>query len=245
MASYNLGTAAGRIVIDGSGAEKGFGVAKAAAGSFSDAVSNQMDAVDKLANRLLLIGTAGSGAMALAANSAAAFQQRLSAIEAVSGATEEQMKAISVAALRIGADSVYSATESAMAMEELIKAGLSVEDVLNGAADATVNLAAAGEVALPRAAEIAANAMNNFNLTGEDMPRIADLIAGAANASAIDVEQFGMSMSQAGAVSALVGLSFEDMAVAIAEMGNAGIKGSDAGTSLKTMLMNLIPSTDK
>lgn len=245
MASYNLGTAAGRIVIDGSGAEKGFGVAKAAAGSFSDAVSNQMDAVDKLANRLLLIGTAGSGAMALAANSAAAFQQRLSAIEAVSGATEEQMKAISTAALRIGADSVYSATESAMAMEELIKAGLSVEDVLNGAADATVNLAAAGEVALPRAAEIAANAMNNFNLSGEDMPRIADLIAGAANASAIDVEQFGMSMSQAGAVSALVGLSFEDMAVAIAEMGNAGIKGSDAGTSLKTMLMNLIPGTDK
>lgn len=243
--SYNLGTAAGRIVIDGSGAEKGFGVASKAADSFKQVVQEQLDSINKISNTLIGVGVAGTGAMGLLTNSAAGFEERLSAIQAVSGATDAEMAKIADTALRIGAATKYSASESALAMEELIKAGLSVDDVLNGAADATTNLAAAGELALPRAAEIAANAMNNFNLAGKDMPRIADLIAGAANASAIDVEQFGTSLSQVGAVAALTGMSFDDTAVAIAQMGNAGIKGSDAGTSLKTMLMNLIPTTEK
>jgi TP901 family phage tail tape measure protein len=245
MASYNLGTAAGRIVIDAAGAEKGFSSAQAAAQSFTEVVRNQVDAVDKFANKMLVAGASGTGAMLLLSNSAAAFEERLSAIQAVSGATAEEMDLIGRKALEIGKRTAFSATESASAMEELIKAGLSVTDVLNGASDATVDLAAAGEISLPRAAEIAANAMNNFGLAGKDMPRIADLIAGAANASAISVEELGSSLSQVGAVAALVGMPFDDVAVAIAEMGNAGIKGSDAGTSLKTMFMNLIPSTDR
>jgi TP901 family phage tail tape measure protein len=128
-------------------------------------------------------------------------------------------------------------------MEELVKAGIPIEGVLNGAADATVALAAAGGVALPKAAEISANAMNQFGLSARQMPKIADLIAGAANSSAIDVGEFGMSLAQVGAVANLAGASFRDTAVAIALMGNAGIKGSDAGTSLKTFLQNLNPVT--
>src|SRR5678816_735116 len=128
---------------------------------------------------------------------------------------------------------------------ELIKAGISVEDTLNGAADATVALAAAGEIDLPQAATISANAMNAFGLAAKDLPHVADLIAGAANASAIDVGEFGQSLQQAGATAHLSGLSFDDLSLAIAAMGNAGIKGSDAGTSLKTFLSNLIPVTDK
>jgi phage-related protein len=243
--SYNLGTASGRIVVDGKGAQEGFSVAGAAATGFTDAVKAQGEAIQDTANKLLLIGGSGAASIALATNSAANFEQRLSAIQAVSGATAEEMDAVAEAALRIGADTSFSATEAASAIEELIKAGISVEETLNGAADATVALAAAGEISLPRAAEIAAAAMNNFNLTGADMPRIADLIAGAANASAIGVEEFGVSLQQVGAVANLTGMDFQDVSVAIAEMGNAGIKGSDAGTSLKTMLMNLIPVTDR
>ena len=178
-------------------------------------------------------------------NAAAEFESRMSAIGAVSGATAGEMDLLREKALQLGADTSFSASEAASAMEELVKAGVSVEGVLNGAADATVALAAAGEIALPEAAAIAANAMNQFNLAAEDLPHIADLIAGAANASAIDVSEFGMSMSQAGAVANLVGLSFDDTALAITAMGNAGIKSSDAGTSLKTFLTNLVPSTDK
>lgn len=243
--AYNLGTASGRIIIDGSGASKGFNTAGAAMSGFFNVVDARLRSIKNLGQNMAKIGAIGTTGFGLAINAAANFEQRLSAIQAISGATVEEMEQISKTALRIGKDTAYSATESASAMEELIKAGLSVQDVLNGAADATVNLAAAGEVALPEAAEIAANAMNNFRLSGEDMPRIADLIAGAANASAISVSEFGMSLQQGGAVAAIAGLKFDDLAVAIAEMGNAGIKGSDAGTSLKTFLMNLIPVTDR
>jgi hypothetical protein len=77
------------------------------------------------------------------------------------------------------------------------------------------------------------------------MAHVADMIAGAANASAIDVNDYKFSLSAAGAVAATVGVSFEDLTTAIAEMGNSGIKGSDAGTSLKTFLLSLTPSTKK
>ena len=116
---------------------------------------------------------------------------------------------------------------------------------MNGAADSVVALAAAGGVDMPTAATIASNAMNQFGLKAQDMKGVVDSIAGAANASAIDVNDLGMAMSQVGAVANLAGLDFKDTAIAIAEMGNAGIKGSDAGTSLKSMLMNLQPQTDK
>jgi TP901 family phage tail tape measure protein len=125
----------------------------------------------------------------------------------------------------------------------LVKAGLSVGDVLNGAADATVALAAAGEISLPEAATIASNAMNQFGLSAKELPKVADLIAGAANTSAIDVSDFGHSLSQVGAVAHLTGQTIGDTATAIALLGNAGIKGSDAGTSLKTFLSNLVPTT--
>lgn len=242
---YNLGTASGRIVVDGSGAKKGFAVAQAAADTFINSVNKKAADVTKLGTRLTAASAAGVAGFGLAINVASKFENRLSAIQAVSGATKDEMDRISASALQIGAATSFGATDAAQAFEELIKAGISVDDALNGAAAATVSMAEAGEIALPRAAEIAAAAMNNFNLSAEDMPKIADMVAGAANASAIGVEEFAQSMNQAGAVSSLVGLSFEDMAVAIAEMGNAGIKGSDAGTSLKTMLMNLQPQTKK
>lgn len=241
--NYNLGTATGRILIDGAGAEIGFGIAQKAGSAFFDLIEGQLKALQDFGQNMMKAGAVGAAGFAVAGNAAANYEQRLSAVKAVSGASADEMAKISEAALQIGADTSFSATEAASAFEELVKAGISVQDSLDGAALATANLAAAGEIALPRAAEIAANAMNNFNLAGKDMPRIADLVAGAANASAISVEEFAQSLSQVGAVANLSGISFDDVSVAIAEMGNAGIKGSDAGTSLKTMLMNLQPVT--
>jgi phage-related protein len=243
--AVNLGTASGQIVIDGSGAERGFSVAQAAAESFFNVLQSRIGDMEQLGRRLQGVGAIAATGFGVAINSAASFEQALSGIEAVSGATEAQMSKISAAALRIGKDSVYSATEAAGAIEEIIKAGVSVEDALSGAADAAVGLAAAGGIGLPEAASIASNALNVFNLEGRDMAHVADLIAGAANASAIDVSDFGMSLSQSGAVANLAGVSFDDLSVAIAEMGQAGIKGSDAGTSIKTFLTNLIPTTDQ
>lgn len=239
--SYNLGSAEGliRIRYDGTGADQaqqGFRQTQAAADRSSATF-------DRLGARAGIAGVTIAAGVAFATNKAMDFEKEISAIGAVSGATRQQLEAIRTKALQLGADTSFSASEAALAMEELVKAGVPIEAVMNGAADATVALAAAGGVALPDAATIAANAMNAFGLAAADLPKVADLIAGAANASAIDVGQFGQSLQQAGAVAHLAGVPFSDLAVAIAEMGNAGIKGSDAGTSLKTFLQNLIPTT--
>ena len=192
------------------------------------------------------IAAVGVGAgLAGAIGKAATFESGLSNIKAVSGATAQEMDQVKDAALRIGAETSFSAQEAAGAIEELVKAGVSVEGVLNGAADAAVALAAAGEVDMATAASVAGAAMNNFGLAAEDLPRVADLVAGAANASAMSVEDFAYGLSAAGAVANTVGFSFDDLSVAMTAMGNAGILGSDAGTSLKTMFMNLQPQTDK
>jgi TP901 family phage tail tape measure protein len=244
MADTDLGTAKGKIVIDSSDAKRGTDDAIRGIDELDRKAHGSHQGLLALSSALTAVGVAGAAAFGVAINAAADFEETLSGVEAVSGASEKQMESLRKKALQLGADTSFSAGEAALAMEELVKAGLSVDDVLSGAADATVALAAAGEVSLPEAATIAANAMNQFNLSAEDMPRVADLIAGAANASAIDVSDFGMAMSQAGATANLVGLDFADLALSITAMGNAGIKGSDAGTSLKTFLANLQPVTD-
>jgi TP901 family phage tail tape measure protein len=190
------------------------------------------------------IAAVGAG-LASAVTSAADFETKMSAVKAVSGATSGEMEQLSGLALQLGKDTSFSASEAASGIEELVKGGLTIPDIMNGAAQATLDLAAAGGVSLPDAATIAANALAEFNLKGSDMAHVADLIAGAANASALDVSDFKFSLSAAGAVAATVGFSFDDLAQGIAVMGKAGITGSDAGTSLKTMMMNLVPATNK
>lgn len=243
MADYNLGTARGVIEIEyrGNGPQQAQRDMRGLGGAAEDANQRMSRAGNQLAGTGAVIATG----LGLAVKSAADFEKQLSNVAAVSGATDAEMEQLRNKSLQLGKDTQFSASESASAIEELVKAGVSVQDVMNGAADATVALAAAGGVSMPEAASQASNAMNQFNLAASDLPRVADLIAGAANASAIDVKDFGYSLGQVGAVANLAGATFDDTAAAIALMGNAGIKGSDAGTSLKSMLMNLQPTTEK
>jgi TP901 family phage tail tape measure protein len=198
--------------------------------------------------KTLAVGVVGAGAavaagLGVAVNAAMGFEQSMSAVGAVSGATAGEMEGMSKLALQLGKDTAFGAAEAADGIAELVKGGVSIEDVMGGAAKATLDLAAAGGTDLVSAAEIASNALNTFNMSGSEMAHVADMIAGAANASAIDVNDFKFSLAASGAVAATMGVTFDDLSVAIAELGNAGIKGSDAGTSLKTMLLNLQPST--
>lgn len=217
---------------------------EAAAGKAGGVLVSVAGAALKAGAALASIGAAGVVAGLSAATSKAAdFEKQMSAVGAVSGATAQQMKDLSALALKLGADTSFSASESAQGIGELAKAGVSLADIMGGAAKASLDLAAAGGVSVAEAAEIASNAMNVFGIKGKDMAHVADEIAGAANASAIDVNDFKFSLAAAGSVAATVGIGFDDLTTAIAVMGQAGIKGSDAGTSLKTMLLNLQPST--
>jgi TP901 family phage tail tape measure protein len=250
MADYNLGSAHGEITIkyDGKGAKEAQQDVEELEKSSTktDASAKRTaDAADKLANGMAVVGGAAVAGLALAVRSATNFEDALAGVRAAGNASAEEMDKLRGKALQLGADTKFSATEAASAMEALIKAGLTTSDVLNGAADAAVNLAAAERIDLTQASEIAATAMTAFNLKASDLPKIADTISRSASATKQTVSDFAQAMNQAGAVSKLVGLNFDDMALAITAMGKSGIVGSDAGTSLKTMLLNLQPATKK
>jgi len=246
VADYNLGTARGRIVIEtdstamkkvksdiddiGDAAEKS---AKKSAGL--------KDALGTIANSSLIGGAALAGGLGLAAKAAGTFEFQLSAIKAVSGATADQMQSVSDKALQLGKDTAYGSSQAASAMQELAKAGIPIKSIVDGAADAVVALAAAGEVELTEAATIVAASMNQFKLSAEDTARVADIFAGAANASATGVNEVGLAMSYVGPIANAAGVSIEETAAAVALLANNGIDSQKAGTALRAVLTRLQP----
>lgn len=171
------------------------------------------------------------------------FEARMSSIKAVTGSSADVMKQFHDAAIKAGADTAFSATEAADAIEELAKAGVSTKDILDGGLTGALNLATAGELDLKEAAEIASTALNAFKKDNLSVVDAANQLAGAANASATDVHELKYGLSAVAPVASGLGLSFKDTTNALAVFAQNGLKGSDAGTSLKTMLMNLQPQT--
>lgn len=245
MADYNLGTARGRIELDASGAEAGADQANAAVSGIGTNAKQASGAMIKAGAVMAGIGGAAVAGFGVAVNAAANFEERISAIGAVSDSSGAALDKARQKALQLGADTKYSANEAATAMENLVKGGLSLDEVLGGAADATTALAAATDTDLAVAAEVAATAMAAFNLEAKDMVGIADNITGAVNGYVRSTDEFRQALAQSGAVAKTVGLSFEDLSVGINAMAKNGVHGSDAGTSLKTMLLNLQPTTEK
>ncbi|MFT4081192.1 MAG: phage tail tape measure protein [Nocardioides sp.] len=176
-------------------------------------------------------------------NLEAAFSKTMAQVQVSTNAGGSAMDKMRKLAMKLGADTVFSANEAADAMLELGKAGISTKDIMGGGLSGTLTLAAAGGTSLATAATIASNAMNTFNLKGRDMNKIAAALAGGANASSASVESLGQGLQQVGPGAKNAGLSLQETVAALSAFDAAGIKGSDAGTSLKTMLTRLQPST--
>lgn len=217
---------------------------------------NQIDATNKSAKSLKIsmsgiqtgsavMATGVVAALAGATMAAADFEKQLSAIEAVSGASQSEMDELSSLVIKLGESSVFSASQVGVAAEELIKAGVSMDDILGGALAGSLDLASAGSLALGDAAEIASTALNAFRDDQLSVSQAADVLAGAANASATSVGELKFGLSMVSAVASGAGMSFKDTTTALAVFAQNGLKGSDAGTSLKTMLMNLVPSSKR
>lgn len=209
-------------------------------------ISSRLDGFASSAARVGAVLTAGITApMALigrqAMNLAAQFDANMNVLQATSGATAEQIESLRAEAEALGADLTLPATsaaDAAEAMLELSKAGLSVNDTM-AAARGVLQLSAAGNLSNAAAAEIAANALNAFGLEGKEAERVADLLAAAANASSGEVADMADSLKMASAVAKSANIPIEDVVTAISLMANAGVKGSDAGTSFKQMLLSL------
>lgn len=171
------------------------------------------------------------------------FDAAMSAAGAATRASAADLQALRDAAMSAGADTQYSATEAAQAVTELGKAGVSTADILGGGLTGALNLAAAGQMDVARAGELSAVAMKQFGLRGADLSHVADLLAAGAGKAVGSVDDMGMALKQSGLVAAQTGLSIEETTGALAAFASAGLIGSDAGTSLKTMLQRLTPQS--
>lgn len=228
---YDLGTARGRIEID------------------SSQLGRTSQAFRSFGLGMTAMGVAAAAGFAYVVKSAADFEHQMSAVEAVSNATESQMVSLKNSALDLASTTVFSANEIGAAMEALAKAGIPVEDMLGGATEATINLAAAAGDELPggveRAAEVIANAMKTFHAGAGEMDHFADVLVGAAASSTISVEDMATSFRYAGPIAAELGLTIDDLSTVLAILGDNGIKGSTAGTSLRGVLLSLTPTSAK
>lgn len=221
-------------------------------GTIEIGTSGAIQSVQSLSSTLRSIGTTMTaaisaplrGAAAVALKSAGDFEQSMNIMQQVSKATDEQMAQMQSAALQWGAETVFSAGEVADGMLEMSKAGFEVDDVMS-AMPGVMNLAAAANMDLASAGEITANVINAFGLESSKATEIADLLAATANSSSLEITDLGYSFQMASAVAHQFGLSADELAASLAIMGDQGLKGSDAGTSFKTMLMRLMSPTDK
>lgn len=207
-------------------------------------VATQGDKTTKsLGKASMLFGGGLLAAVGLATRANMGFEKSISGVAAVAPEAAGRMDELRTAALRAGADTVFSASQAADAEAELVKAGVSVSDVLGGALMGSLDLAAAGQLALADAATIAAQAMNIFDLAGSDVGHIADVLAAGANKSAADVDQLGQALRQGGLMASQTGLELEETVGVLAAFADNAMIGSDAGTSLKTMLQRLTPQS--
>lgn len=186
---------------------------------------------------LPILGVMGAGLKA-----AAGFEQSMNQIQVVGGVAGDAMASLNAKALQLGAETSFSAGEAAQGMLELAKAGLDADEVMASIAG-TLDLAAAGNLGVGQAAEITANAMNAFSLPAEDATRVANLLAAAANSSSVEVTDMAQAFQMSASVFGANKVPIDQLATAIAILGNNGLKGSDAGTSMKTMLMRLTAPT--
>jgi len=187
------------------------------------------------------LGVAGVASVKMAGD----FEKSLNILRSVSSANNEEMKKLADRAVELGKDITLpgiSARDAAGAMTELAKAGVNVNDVLT-ASQGVLSLAKAGQLDVKSAATITARALNSFGLTGDKASMVADVLAAGANASSAEVIDLAYAMAQSGASANRMGITLQDTVAAIAMFSNAGIVGSDAGTSLKTMLQRLAAPT--
>lgn len=172
------------------------------------------------------------------------FESSMSRVEGALDDPSANMQELSDLALQMGADTIFGASQSGAAMEELAKGGLTAADIKTGALKTTMDLAAAGGLDLAVSANTVVQSMGAFHLAANQSGIAANALAGAAAASSSDVADLTQGLSQCSAQANNAGWSIADTTATLAAFSDAGVTGSDAGTSLKTMLQRLAAPTD-
>jgi TP901 family phage tail tape measure protein len=182
----------------------------------------------------LAIGGVGTAAVKTAAD----FDAGMSQVAAISGATGDDLEALRDKAREMGSKTKFSASEAASAMEYMAMAGWKTGDMLGGI-EGIMNLAAASGEDLATTSDIVTDALTAFGLSAEDSGHFADILAAASSNANTNVSMMGETFKYCAPIAGALGFSAEDTAEAIGLMANAGIKSTQAGTALRTIMNNL------
>ena len=219
------------------------------AGSTARTVASGMENTGRksalIAGGMTVAGLAVAAFGVAAVKMAADFDQQMSTVQANTGATSAQMDQLRAAAIEAGASTVYSASDSADAINDLGKAGMSVTDILTGGLSGALNLAASDGMAVGDAAEYMANALSMFHLKGSQASQVADTLAAGAGKAVGNVSDFGEALNNCGAQANSFGMNIQETTGVLALFAQNGTIGAEAGTQLNSMLMKLAaPSSE-
>lgn len=170
------------------------------------------------------------------------FEEEMSAVRAISGATGDEFIQLKEKAIQMGADTKFSALESAQAFKYMGMAGWKTGDMINGIAG-IMDLAAASGEDLAMTSDIVTDSLSAFGLQAKDSAMFADVLAAAATNSNTDVALMGQTFKYAAPVAGALGFTVQDTATAIGLMANQGIKGSESGTALRSMMTRMVKPT--
>ena len=196
------------------------------------------DNISNVGQKFLPVTAGVVGLGTAAVKTAADFDSAMSKVAAVSGATGSEFDALRDKAREMGSKTKFSASEAAEAMNYMAMAGWKTEDMLGGI-EGVMNLAAASGEDLATTSDIVTDALTAFGLSAQDSGHFADVLAAASSNANTNVSMMGETFKYAAPIAGALGFSVEDTAEAIGLMANAGIKGSQAGTSLRTIMTNL------
>lgn len=227
--------------LDTKGVESGISGLKSKFGTLGTAGVNAMGLITKA------IAAVGTGLITLtgaAIKVGAEFEASMSKVEAISGATGKELEALTEKAKEMGIKTKFSAKESADAFYYMAQAGWKTQDMLNGI-EGVMNLAAAAETDLATTSDIVTDALTAFGLKADEATHFADVLARASADTNTDVLKMGETFKYVGPLAGAMGYSIEDVSVAIGLMANSGIKASQAGTSLRSIISRLAKPTDE
>jgi len=247
--SFLIGEIAARLTADDSGFQAKLSEAERRGKDTSQIIAREFDQVGQslqktgrqLSTRLTL-PLVGFGALAL--RTAGDFESSMNRVSAISGATGQTLDAMTEQARELGATTQFSASQAADAMTFLAMAGFETNDIMS-AMPSVLNLAAAAQLDMAQAADIASNIMAGFNMTADELQGAVDVLAKAFTSSNTDLLQLGDAMKFVGPVAKGFGVQFEETAAAVGFLSDAGLQASSAGTGLRRILTTLSREADK
>lgn len=199
----------------------------------------QIQSARQLSTALLAAGVAVAALVSISVAKYSSFDKAMSNVRAATMATTGEQKQLADAALEAGADTAYSANEAAAAEEELAKAGITTAEVVGGALNGALALAAAGQLEVARSAEIMATTLKQYRLPAEDAAHVSDLLAAGAGKAQGSVDDMALALQYVGPVAAGLNLSLEETTGTLALFASQGQIGERAGTGLRGVLMSL------